>query len=296
MRYYGGGLAVITICLGLVWPAGAAPDAGGLVYCFDPSRNLVHRVRSEECRGRVVSAEVAERLERQIRQERLNRARKAANPRQPQKGQGRRSGSGVLLTNQGHVATARHVIEGCGAVTVHDPSGDQYVARVLALHAKADLALLRSEVHGRPKIVMAQASNLKQGAPLAAVGYPNVGRTAIRPLRSAAKFVAERVIADKQLEAYKRIIFQGELRAGNSGGALVDSRERLVGIVVAQLDTPAVFKATGRLIQHVGIAEPIAAVQELFETAGIPIPPRGGEPASNRAEGAVYRITCANER
>jgi hypothetical protein len=45
-----------------------------------------------------------------------------------------------------------------------------------------------------------------------------------------------------------------DVRRGNSGGPVLDRAGRIVGIVVAKVNTPQVYATTGRVVRNVGIA------------------------------------------
>jgi S1-C subfamily serine protease len=57
-----------------------------------------------------------------------------------------------------------------------------------------------------------------------------------------------------------RVSFHGEVRHGNSGSPLLDRAGEVVGIVNATVDTPRVYRATGKRVTDVGIAISYSAV------------------------------------
>lgn len=267
-----------------------ALDQDALVPCYDSDRELVLRVVPWNCEGEVVPPSKAERLRERIRQQRLERAhRSQPRPRRPNAEQ---SGSGVVVTDAGHVVTAAHVVAGCQRIRLHHPSEPTRDARVVARHSSADLALLHATSIDRTPIAIPVDTNAAPGTGVATIGYPNMGRTAIRPIRKPARFAGLKAIGQKLVPGRPKIVFQGDLRPGHSGGALIDQGERLVGVVIAQIDTPSVYAATGRVIQHVGVAEPVTAVRELMASAEAPYKAPQPGVSGRRAERFVFRVTC----
>jgi S1-C subfamily serine protease len=276
--------------LGIISVGGSlASEHANLAHCYDPTRELVQKVAPTNCEGKTVSPAEAENIRKRIKQQRFERAREAA-PRR-QRPLAKSSGSGVLLTDAGHIVTAAHVVAGCLRTRVHHPSSPTREARVVARHPTADLALLHVPANERAPIAIAFENAAEPGTGMSTIGYPNQGRTVVRPIRKAARFGGLRTVSQSGAQGPLRIVFQGELRPGNSGGALLDQDERLVGVVIAQIDTPRIYAETGQLIRHVGFAEPIAAVRDLLDMAEVTVDQRSSRSPKN-AERSVFRVTC----
>jgi S1-C subfamily serine protease len=149
---------------------------------------------------------------------------------------GRRgSGSGVVITPDGFMLTSAHVV-GRERARVHASftDGREFSARVVGADPLSDLALLRSEGAGLAPAELGDAAELRVGQLVVAIGNPHgfagsvtagvvsaLGRSL--PARSGT---AQRVIDDV-------IQTDAALNPGNSGGALVDGRGRVVGINTA---------------------------------------------------------------
>ena len=279
------------VTLGLMSPGmPAASDRTDLAHCYDPSRELLQKVAPAKCDGRIVSPEEATQIRTWIERRRFERASKA--PRRARAAGPEKSGSGVLLTDAGHVVTAAHVVTGCRRIEVDHPSKPSRRAQVIARHPTADLALLRLPPGDRNPIKIAFEEPRELGPWMATIGYPNQGWTVIRPVRKEAKFAGLKALDEHASQQPLRIVFQGELRPGDSGGALVDEDERLVGVVIAQIDTPGVYATTGKIIRHVGFAEPIAAVRELLQATETKISGPKPNRSGTTAERSVFRVTC----
>jgi serine protease Do len=149
---------------------------------------------------------------------------------------GRRgSGSGVVITPDGFLLTSAHVVgRERSRVRASFTDGRDFSARVVGADPLSDLALLRVEGAGLTPAELGDAAELRVGQLVVAIGNPHgfegsvtagvvsaLGRSL--PARSGS---AQRLIDDV-------IQTDAALNPGNSGGALVDSRGRVVGINTA---------------------------------------------------------------
>lgn len=140
-------------------------------------------------------------------------------------------GSGVIIAPDGYIVTNCHVIEDAASMEVVTYDGTHFIADVVGRDASTDLALVRIGAAGLPAISMGDSSRLRPGQVAIAIGSPlgfqgtvtaGVISALGRSMRSKSGRLIEEVI---QTDA--------ALNPGNSGGPLVDSRGRLIGINTA---------------------------------------------------------------
>jgi len=144
------------------------------------------------------------------------------------------SGSGVVLTPDGFVLTSAHVVAGADRLTASLADGRELPADVVGADRLSDLAVVRASGDDLVPVLLGDAAALRVGQLVVAVGNPMglagsvtagvvsaLGRAL--PARSGA---ATRLVEDV-------IQTDAALNPGNSGGALVDSRARLVGVNTA---------------------------------------------------------------
>ncbi|HEU4948433.1 MAG TPA: trypsin-like peptidase domain-containing protein [Kribbella sp.] len=147
---------------------------------------------------------------------------------------GESSGSAVVLTGDGHLLTNAHVVGGAGSGTAEFADGTTAQLHVAGVDRLSDLAVLRADREIPDPPEYGDADGLRVGNLVVAVGNPlglagsvtagvvsALGRAL--PVRSGT---ASRIIEDV-------IQTDAALNPGNSGGALADSRGRVVGINTA---------------------------------------------------------------
>ena len=82
-------------------------------------------------------------------------------------------GSGFVVTSDGVIATAAHVIRGASTASVRMPSGESYdVQGIIAIDEARDFALLRIAGFGLPTVVLGNSDSIAVGTRLLAFGAP----------------------------------------------------------------------------------------------------------------------------
>jgi serine protease Do/serine protease DegQ len=139
-------------------------------------------------------------------------------------------GSGVIVTADGYILTNNHVVEGADELKVSfpPPDGREFKAKVVGADPKTDVAVVKIEAAGLPTLTLADSDKLRVGDVVFAVGNPlAVGETVTMGIVSAK----ERQIGLLGETGYENYIqTDAAINMGNSGGALVDAKGRLVGI------------------------------------------------------------------
>jgi TPR repeat protein len=158
------------------------------------------------------------------------------------------SGTGFFITEDGYVITNEHVAGSGAAVRLVTAAGP-IVAKLVKVDATNDLALLKAD--GKfETLPVVTSRGVKLGTTAVTVGFPNVG------LQGFAPKVARGDIASLAGPMDDARFFQISvpLQPGNSGGALVDERGNVIGVVSAKLSASATLKATGELPENVNYA------------------------------------------
>jgi Do/DeqQ family serine protease len=169
---------------------------------------------------------------------------------QPRNQQQESSGSGVIITNDGFIATNNHVVEGATELEVITSDHKSYTAKIIGTDPSTDIAVIKIEGGKHPAMAFANSDNVKVGEWVLAVGNPfNLESTVTAGIVSA-KGRNIGILAEKQQQQMNRrygedgrqktsdaiesfIQTDAAVNPGNSGGALVNLKGELIGINTA---------------------------------------------------------------
>ena len=82
------------------------------------------------------------------------------------------AGSGVILSEDGYIATNNHVIEGARKITVRLKSGESYSASLVGTDAVTDVAVLKIDATGLSPVTFGDSASLEVGDTAVAIGNP----------------------------------------------------------------------------------------------------------------------------
>jgi len=138
-------------------------------------------------------------------------------------------GSGVIIDTDGIVLTNLHLIDNFNAIVVVLSDGRRYEAKLIGSDAETDLAVVRIDANMLPYAELNEASPLRVGDIVLAIGNPfGVGQTVTQGIVSATR----RRIANGTL--WQNFIqIDAAINPGNSGGALINPLGQLVGVNTA---------------------------------------------------------------
>jgi serine protease Do len=160
-------------------------------------------------------------------------------------------GSGVIVSPNGYILTNNHVVADADELKVLLSDGREVIAKVIGADEKTDVAVIKIDVENLPVLTMADSDKIRVGDVVFAVGNPlGVGQTVTMGIVSATGRNDVGILANDQIGGYENFIqTDAAINQGNSGGALVDAKGRLVGL------NSAILSSTGGNI-GIGFAVP----------------------------------------
>jgi Do/DeqQ family serine protease len=141
------------------------------------------------------------------------------------------TGSGVIISENGYIATNHHVIEDGNDIAVLMEDGREFEAKLIGSDASTDLALLKVEAKGLPHLSFGDSDSLQVGEWVIAIGNPFRLYSTVTAGIVSAKSRNINILEESGIEAF--IQTDAAVNPGNSGGALVNTRGQLMGINTA---------------------------------------------------------------
>jgi serine protease Do len=159
-----------------------------------------------------------------------------ANLRLTRRGRAVGAGSGVVITPDGFLLTSAHVVEGGGGgrVRASFTDGRELTLRIVGTDPLSDLAVLRADELAPPPAPLGDAAALRVGQLVVAIGNPHGFASSVTAGVVSALGRSLPTRAGRTVRVVDDVIqTDAALNPGNSGGALVDGRGRVVGINTA---------------------------------------------------------------
>jgi len=171
------------------------------------------------------------------------------------------SGSGVVITTQGHVVTNYHVVEGASDVQVLW-QGQYLKAEIIGVDELTDLAVLRvKEDVMLPAVKMGNAEDVRVGDWAIVVGNP-LGKQFADTVTVGVVSALNREIDGSSI--VKMLQTDAAINSGNSGGGMFNTRGELIGIPSLK------FSASGRKgvasIEGIAMAIPMDVVHPVVNS------------------------------
>jgi serine protease Do len=169
------------------------------------------------------------------------------------------SGSGVIISDDGYIATNNHVIEDATNIEVVMNNNHRYYAKVVGADPSTDLALLKIKAKDLPFVRYGNSDNVLPGEWVLAVGNPFDLNSTVTAGIVSAKARNIGILRDRnnyQVEAF--IQTDAAVNPGNSGGALVNLKGELIGI------NTAIATSTGSY-QGYSFAIPVSLVKKVMD-------------------------------
>jgi serine protease Do len=143
-------------------------------------------------------------------------------PRQPE---ARSLGSGFIISADGYILTNAHVVEGADEINVRLTDKRELKAKVIGADRRTDIALIKVEAAGLPVVRFGDATKLKVGEWVLAIGSPFGFENTV-----TAGIVSAKGRSLPQENFVPFIQTDVAINPGNSGGPLFNMRGEVVGI------------------------------------------------------------------
>ena len=170
------------------------------------------------------------------------------------------SGSGFFITDDGYLITNYHVVKDAKKVRLVTRKGT-LAAKVVQADEANDIALLKAD--GQFESLPISSSRTAQlGNTVATIGFPDPTLQGYSPKLAKGEIASLAGIQDDS--RYFQISVP--VQPGNSGGALVDERGNVIGIVSAKLDESAALAASGALPENVNYAVKSSLILSFLES------------------------------
>jgi serine protease Do len=162
-----------------------------------------------------------------------------------QYGQGREvktesSGSGVIITKQGHIITNHHVAGRAVRLNVILSTNEEIEAELVGTDPLTDLAVIKLKTDGKrefPCVAFGDSDKIAVGQPVLAMGSPlAMSQSVTRGIISNTKMIFPRFVPELRMEGenvgalVRWITHDAAIFPGNSGGPLVNLRGEIIGI------------------------------------------------------------------
>jgi serine protease Do len=179
------------------------------------------------------------------------------------------TGSGVVITQYGHVLTNYHVVDGAAYVKVS--TGDKELdAKVVGSDANLDIAILQVDGLGIAPVALGDSDSLQVGEWAIVIGNP-LGEDFARTVTVGVVSALNREVTDSTFDRYGRkssvtnsmIQVDAAINSGNSGGGMFNILGQLQGIPARKYSGNFMSSTS---IDNIGMCIPINVAKPLIQS------------------------------
>jgi S1-C subfamily serine protease len=173
------------------------------------------------------------------------------------------TGSGFVVSSDGHIVTNQHVVDGCVGDIQGNLTGEAPVKlRLVSSDETNDLALLQASGSFKD-VAPIKATAVHSGESVVAIGYPFHG------LLTSDFTVTTGIISSLSgiLNDTRYLQISAAVQPGNSGGPLLSSSGEVVGVVAAKLNALKFVKATGNIPENINFAIKTGALRDFLDNS-----------------------------
>lgn len=179
-----------------------------------------------------------------------------------------KSGTGFVVSANGHIVTNNHVIDGCVGDIKGNLTGEAAMTlRVVSSDANNDLALLQAPSTTTFKdFVRIRDRSIRSGDSVVAIGFPYHGM-----LTSDFTVTTGIVSSLSGMRNDTRFLqISAPVQPGNSGGPLFDATGQVVGVVTRKIDALRIAVATGNIPENINFAIKTGVLRDFLDNSVVP--------------------------
>lgn len=181
------------------------------------------------------------------------------------------AGTGIIMTEDGYIATNHHVIENATEITVQLYNGKKYTATLVGSSESDDLAVIKIEKQGLPTAVFGDSSKVSVGDRAVVIGHPaglEFGWTSTYGFVSAInRDVKIRDYYGTLIKKMTLLQTDANVNNGNSGGPMFNDRGEVIGIITMKL--AGNYEGMGFAIPSNGAVPLLEALMKTGTTDGV---------------------------
>ncbi|WP_439395432.1 S1C family serine protease [Bradyrhizobium sp. PMVTL-01] len=179
-----------------------------------------------------------------------------------------KSGTGFVVSANGHIVTNNHVIDGCVGDIKGNLTGEaSMVLRVVSSDANNDLALLQAPSTTTFKdFARIRDRSIRSGDAVTAIGFPFHG------LLSSDFTVTTGIVSSLSgMRNDSRFLqISAPIQPGNSGGPLFDATGQIVGVVTGKIPALRIAAATGNIPENINFAIKTGVLRDFLDNSVVP--------------------------
>jgi S1-C subfamily serine protease len=174
------------------------------------------------------------------------------------------TGTGFVISSNGHVVTNHHVVDGCGDITGNLSGEAPVKLRLVSSDETNDLALLQASSPFKD-VAIIRYNAVQVGDGVVAIGYPYHG------LLSSDFTVTTGIVSSLSgiFNDTRHLQISAAVQPGNSGGPLLDFGGAVVGVVAAKLDAIKIARVTGNIPENINFAIKTGALKDFLDNSAV---------------------------
>ncbi len=196
------------------------------------------------------------------------------------------SGTGFYIDNEGTIVTAAHVVAECIFVEVNH-KGQTFTADVAKSSNLLDLAVLTTDYSNPESISIDKSVEPSLGKQMFATGFPLSNLLSDYPSMTLGNVTSQGGLKG----AKGSFQFSAPIQPGNSGGAVVDFKGHLLGVVSGTLNQSMMLSESGTTSQNVNFAIDTSLLTKFLDNGGFNYSAQENAPDFEAASKAAVEYT-----